>query len=241
MKRRTPADLMDYWEIFLRRKWWVLVPAIVVSIAVLAVSLKLPKQYKSETLILVDPQKVPSEYVKATISGDVTDRLQTISQEILSRTRLQKIIDQFGLYKDKSAVQEDIVEMMHKDITLDIVTDRGRTGVGGFKISYVGSSPALAQQVTSQIASLFIEENLKVREQQAEGTDEFIESQLEKARQKLQEQEKKVQQFKGRYMGSLPEQEQTSLQLLGQFQALLQSNSDAIGRAEQQKTYLESV
>lgn len=242
MQRRPPSDITDFWSIFLRRRWWVLIPAFCISFAVLIVSSRLPKVYKSETLILVDPQKLPSEYVRATVSADVTDRLQTISQEILSRTRLQKIIDQFGLYKDKKNVaQEDIVDMMRKDITLDIVTDRGRGGVGGFKIAYIGATPTLAQQVTRQIASLFIEENLKVREQQAEGTDEFIESELEKARQTLQAQEKKVKEFKGRYMGSLPEQQQANLQVLGQYQTMLQTNSDAISRTEQQKTYLESL
>ena len=104
--RRTPSDLNDYWEIFLRRKWWILVPAVVVGMIVFAVSSKLPRSYQSDTLILVDPQKVPSEYVKATVSIDVSDRLQTISQEILSRTRLQKIIDQFGLYKEAKAVRQ---------------------------------------------------------------------------------------------------------------------------------------
>jgi protein tyrosine kinase modulator len=245
MQRRAPADVIDYWQIFLRRRWWILIPTVVVTMSVFLVSGRLPKLYKSETLILVDPQKVPTEYVRPTISGDVSDRLQTISQEILSRTRLQKIIDQFGLYKDqKNLAQEDIVEMMRKDITLDIVADpraRPGSGVGGFKISYFGSSPALAQQVTRQIASLFIEENLKVREQQAEGTDEFIESELEKSRQQLEAHEKKVKEFKNHYMGSLPEQQQTSLQMLGQFQAMLQTNGDAIGRDEQQKTYLESL
>src|SRR5436305_3835265 len=186
MQRRAPSDLSDYLDIFFRRWRWIVIPAVLIAVTVSIVSMQLPKFYKSETLILVDPQKVPSDYVKATISGEVTDRLQTISQEILSRTRLQRIIDQFGLYKDqKNLLPEDIVELMRKDITLDIVADprsRPGTGVNGFKISYSGSTPALAQEVTRQIASLFIEENLKVREQQAEGTNEFIESELNKAR-----------------------------------------------------------
>jgi succinoglycan biosynthesis transport protein ExoP len=245
MQRRPPTQLSDYLEVFLRRWRWVMIPAALIFVAVFSVSVKLPKLYRSETLILVDPQKVPSDYVKPTISGDVTDRLQTISQEILSRTRLQRIIDQFGLYKEqKNLVPEDIVELMRKDITLDIVTDpRGRagTGVGGFKISYSGSTPGQAQQVTRQIASLFIEENLKVREQQAEGTNEFIESELNKARTALQDQEKKIKDFKAKYTGSLPEQQQSNLAVLSQYQTMLQNNSDALGRAEQQKTYLKSL
>src|SRR5437868_9384014 len=203
MLKRAPTDITDYIDIFLRQRWWILIPSLVISLTVIAIAAKLPRLYKSETLILVDPQKVPADFVRPTVSGDVTDRLQTISQEILSRTRLQRIIDEFGLYKDRRGMaQEDIVEAMRKDITLDIVADvRSRGGVGSFKISYFGSSPAMAQQVTRQIASLFIEENLKVREQQAEGTDEFMETELNKAGKKLEEQEKKMKEVKGRNMG----------------------------------------
>jgi uncharacterized protein involved in exopolysaccharide biosynthesis len=141
----------------------------------LGVVLELPKTYRSETTILVEPQKVPSEYVKATVTIDVNDRLQTISQEVLSRTRLQKIIDQFGLYRTTSRgekvmrsltegsqeTQEDLIEMMRKDITLEpaetIVNQEGPAGreheLAAFKIAYQGRDPALAQQVTRQLAS----------------------------------------------------------------------------------------
>src|SRR5438128_8707263 len=100
---------------------------------------------------------------------------------------------------------------MRQDVTVDVVTDPrdGRPGVGGFKIAYSGRDPQLVQQVTRQLASLFIEENLKVREQQAEGTSEFISAELEKARQTLQSQEEKLEAFKSRYTGALPEQQQS--------------------------------
>ncbi|HUS18601.1 MAG TPA: hypothetical protein VMZ25_03040, partial [Terriglobales bacterium] len=198
-----------------------------------------------QTLILVDPQKIPADYVKQTVSSDVTDRLQTISQEILSRTRLQKIVDQFGLYKDQQGrmSQEDIIEMMRKDIKVEVVTEENSRSKSSaaFKISFTGKDPALVQQVTRQIASLFIEENLKVRQDQAQGTDAFIEGELNKAAAALQEQENKIRAFKARNIGSLPEQQTANLQVLGQLQGLLQANSDAIGRAQQQKTYLESL
>lgn len=244
MQKRPPTEISDYIDIFNRRKWWIIVPAVLITITMSFVSVQLPKYYRSQTLILVDPQKVPADYVKATVSSDVTDRLQTISQEILSRTRLQKIVDQFGLYKDQKGrlSQEDIIEMMRKDIKVEVVTENTRNKTSAaFQISYVGKDPALVQQVTRQIASLFIEENLKVRQDQAQGTDSFIESELNKAAQALQEQENKIRAFKARNLGSLPEQQQANLQVLGQFQGLLQANSDAIGRAQQQKTYLESL
>jgi succinoglycan biosynthesis transport protein ExoP len=244
--QRRPPEISDYWEIFLRRRWWVIVPTLLVASAVAVVSVNLPRYYRSETMILVDAQKVPTDYVKNSVGGDVNERLQTISQEILSRTRLQRVIDQFSLYKEKTKMsQEDIVELMRKDITLEVVADK-REGVqskalGGFRIGYTGQNPVLVQQVTRQIGSLFIEENLKLRQAQAEGTNQFIEQELDKARVELQEQELKIKGFKSKYMGSLPEQEQANLQMIGQTQQMLQANSDAIGRAQQQKTYLESL
>lgn len=246
MQRRMPATVGDYWEILVRRKWLLIIPAVTIAAIIFIIGLTLPKTYRSETLILVDPQKVPSDYVKPTVSSDVTDRLQTISQEILSRTRLEKIIDQFGLYKDQrqALTDEDIVDLMRKQITVEIVTDPradSRKPAAGFRISYTGRDPKLVQQVTRQIASLFIEENLKSREQQAQGTNDFIEAELEKARVNLQEQEDKIRGFKAQYMGSLPEQEAANLQMVGQLQTLLQANNDALARADQQRVYLQSL
>jgi len=262
VSRRFPGDLSDFWEIFLRRCWWFVIPPLVISSATLGVLLTLPKTYRSETTILVEPQKVPSDYVKATVTIDVNDRLQTITQEVLSRTRLQKIIEQFGLYRTRSRLdrilkflsprlqdtEEDRIETMRKDITLEpaqtIVNQEvpGREHeLAAFKIAYQGQEPALAQQVTRQLASLFIEENLKAREQQAEGTNEFIDSELEKARQALVVQEKRLKDFKAQHMGALPEEQTTNLQLMGQFQGLLQSNADAIARAQDQKAYYQSL
>ncbi len=248
MQKRPPSEIYDYIQIALRRRWWIIVPTVIITCATAAVTVKLPKYYRSETMIQVNPQKVPEKYVQSTVSTDITDRLQTISQEIMSRTRLQKIIDQFGLYRDrpKGVSQEDVIEMMRKDIQVKIEDD-GSTNPGrqktsaAFKIAYTGKDPALVQQVTRQIASLFIEENLKVREQQAEGTSEFISSEVEKARQALQVQEDRIRAFKARNMGSLPEQQQANLAVLGQMQGMLQANNDAITRLQQQKSYLESV
>ena len=245
IQRKKPAGAKDYLDIALRRIWWIVIPTILVTCIVTGVSLRMPKRYRSETLILVDPQKVPSDLVKSTVSGDVTDRLQSIGQEILSRTRLERIIEKFNLYSDhrKGHTQEEIVEMMRNDIAIsvNIDTEHGSGKGGTFRITYQGSDPALVQQVTRQIASLYIDENLKVREQQAEGTADFIDSQLDKARKDLDEQDAKLKQFRSRFTGSLPEQQQTNLSLLGQYQSLLQANNDALQRAQEQETYLQSM
>lgn len=245
MQRRPLTTLSDYLDIARRRWKLVLIPSVVLPILVLLVSLRIPKIYKSETLILVEPQKIAADYVKPTISGDVTDRLQTISQQILSRTRLQKVIDQFGLYQKERATksQEEIIDAMRADITVDIVADPRpeRKSIGGFRVAYFGRDPHTVQLVAQQLAALFIEENLKVREQQSEGTTEFIENEVVKTKTLLDQQEADIRRFKSEHMGSLPEQQNANLQLISQLQALLQTNNDALSRADQQRIYLESM
>jgi len=257
MKKRRVAELSDYWEIFLRRRWWIIIPALVIAGGTMAVVSKLPKAYLSQATILVEPQKVPSDFVKPTVTSDVNNRLQIISQEILSRTHLQRIIEQFYLYRTEPTVdrilnvllnkgkrtQEEIVDDMRQDITVEIIADeqtRSRA-LGAFKISYQGQDPALVQQVTRELAALFIEENVKVRLQQAEGTTAFIDDELEKTRLTLEKQEQRLKDFKSAHLGSLPEQQAANLQLLGQLQATLQVTGDALDRAQSQKVYEESL
>jgi polysaccharide chain length determinant protein (PEP-CTERM system associated) len=257
MTKRAPRDLGDYWEIFLRRRWWIVITALVIGVGTVVVASKLPKIYRSETTILVEPQAVPPAFVKPTVTTDITDRLQTISQEVLSRTSLEGIIEKFKLYQDEPQTdrilhklfggqrptQEDLVELMQKDIDVENVVDpqSRQQNVAAFKISYKGPNPALVQQVTRELGSLFIEENLKVREHQAQGTDQFIDSQLEAARQDLEAQDKRLAAFKAAHMGALPEQEQANLQVLGQLQILMQDNADGRSRAEEQKIYFQSL
>jgi polysaccharide chain length determinant protein (PEP-CTERM system associated) len=220
---------------------------VIVTLTVFFGSLRLPRSYVSEATIMIEPQKVPSNYVQPTISEDVSDRLQAIRGEILSRARLRKIIAEFNLYGfGNGKVQGDeVVDLMRHDISVEVVTnqlntDRSKT-VAAFKIAYSGRNPALVQKVTRNLASLFIEENLKDREQESEGTTDFLDDELEKLRQSLQEQEKSIQTFKSAHAGELPEQQVPSLQMLGQMQSVLQANSDAITRAQQQRSYMASV
>jgi succinoglycan biosynthesis transport protein ExoP len=242
MQRRTPTDISDYLEI-LERRWPLLaIPLVIAFFLTLIVGSKLPKYYVSETVVMLDPQKVPLDVVKSG-SMDLSQRLQLINQQILSRTQLQKIIDTFALYKDVRGTQDEIIERMRKDITLEIVRDRRiqDDNVTAFRIAYTARSPELAQQVTRQLGSLYIEENLKVREQIAEGTHEFIDEELQKAREELQKQEQAMAKFKSAHMGALPQQETSNLQLIAQYQALLQSNTEALARAQQSKQYLQSL
>ena len=162
----------------------------------------LPARYKSSTLILVEQPTMPRDYVVPNVNEDLCrSGWQNITQQILSRTRLLHIIDELNLYaKDRRRLSPDeIVERMRKDIEIELVQDR-RKRVTAFRIHYSAHDPSVAQQVTSKLTNLFINENLEVRQQQSEGTTKFLEDQMETARQNLEAQEEKIREFKGQHV-----------------------------------------
>jgi succinoglycan biosynthesis transport protein ExoP len=239
----TPLPFRSYLYIFWKRKYSILAIWLVATAIGTAIVLRLPAVYKAETLILVESQKIPEKLVSSTVNDELQDRLATISQEILSSTRLQKIIEQFNLYQDerRSTTQEEIVETMRKDITIKLERGWTRNQPGAFHVSYQGSNPETVAGVVNTIGGLFIEENLKSREMQAEGTAEFLGAQLQAAKKSLEEQEARLSQYKQAHAGELPEQENSLSNTLQRLQIELQGNQDAINRAQQNKIVLESA
>ena len=236
---QSQLQLEDYIEIIIRRKWFVIIPFIISIIGVIVALITMAPIYQSTTLILVEPQKVPEAYVKATVTEEVQERLNTISQQVMSRTRLESVIKEFDLYhgkKDKMS-SEEIVELMRKNIELSVKGDSKKSG--SFTISFSDNNPETARNVTNRIASLFIEENLKVREQQAEGTTGFLENQLESLKTVLEGHENQIKTFKQRYMGELPSQLETNLRTLDRFQLEMQTTNDLLRSAEERKITLE--
>jgi len=236
----------DYLAILRRRRWLILIPAIVLPLAAYAVSRVLQPRYTSQTLVLVEQQKVPESYVRSVVTDVLTQRLATMQQQILSRSRLQPIIERFGLYKDQidKVPMEDLVNRLRGAIQVTpvkpIVRGRGNELLG-FYISYTAPDPRTAQQICSEITSMFIEENLKGREQRAQGTTDFLQKQLEESKRRLDEQDKKLAAFKSRYIGQLPGQEQTNLNILMGLNTQLEAVTQALSRAQQDKTYIESL
>jgi polysaccharide chain length determinant protein (PEP-CTERM system associated) len=238
------VTLEDYLRILKRRRWWLLLPLFAGWAAVWSLSWLLPAAYRSETVILVERQKVPEQYVVPNIAVDLQERLQSMTQQILSRTRLEHIIEDFHLYaKERSRMGPDqVVEKMRSDIAIDLVEAPGHKGeLTAFKISYSAPNPKLAQEVTSELTSLFIDENLRAREQQSESTTSFLQAQLASARKDLDEQEAKLKEYKTEYLGQLPEQLQSNVQILSGLQNQLQASSEALHQAQQQKIYLDSL
>jgi uncharacterized protein involved in exopolysaccharide biosynthesis len=209
-----------------QRKWWVVLPAFVTAVAVGAASYYLlPARYRSETLILVVPQRVSESYVKSAVTAQMENRLQSITQQILSRTRLERIIADFNLYGEdrKSATMEDIVERMRlRDIDVEIVKG------DAFRVSFSGTDPRTVMKVTDRLASLFIEENLRDREVQAEGTNQFLEAQLEDTRDRLVQAEGKLAKLRESARGRLSDADMIEYEVLrDSYKSLLIKKQEA--------------
>jgi uncharacterized protein involved in exopolysaccharide biosynthesis len=166
------------------------VPAVLSATATTVASYYLlPTRYRSEASLIVVPQRVSPGYVRSSVTGHLGDRLQLINDQVMSRTRLERIIKDFNLYEleRKTAVIDDVIERMRSDIRINILTshDPQQNDGGVFRVSFVSSNPRTALQVTERLASLFIEMNLRDREVQAEGTIQFIDAQIKDVRRQI--------------------------------------------------------
>jgi len=237
-------SLASVLQIAKRRRWWILASFFCVTLGAIAVSYLLPAQYRSEARILVEQQQVPERYVTPTTTADLVQTLQVMTQDILSRTQLLPIINEFNLYpaEAKRLGPEELVQLMRTNIKIEpLVQTPERKGSNAFILSFVGNNPVTTREVVSRLSSLFRDENLKLREQQSIGTTNFLEDQLTAARADLEEQEKRLRDFKLEHLGELPQEQQGNLQILSGLQMQLQNTMAGLGRARQQQVYLESL
>ncbi len=239
----TQPDFERYVDIVRRRHIHFLLPVFIGWLLVWSVSWVLPTKYKSSTLILVEQPTMPENYVAPNVNGSLQDRLQSITQQILSRTRLLTIIEKLDLYGNEPKLSaDDKVDRMRKDIgDIELVRDSRNNEITSFRVNYSAHNPALAQKVTTELTRLFIDENSRVLQQESEGTTRFIEKQLEIARASLSDQEAKVRQFQALHEGALPTQQASNLQILAGFQGQLQSQQDALNTAKQQRVYYQTL
>ena len=230
-------------EIWSRRKWLGIVVFAAVLTAAGTVVTVLPDIYRSTATVLVERHQVAEAFVKSSVTGELETRLQTISQEILSRARLEGVINRFGLYPDlrERTPLAGIVEKMRRDIQLEI---KGVDAVSGratvsFNLSYRGRQPETVARVTNTLASFYVEENTKLRAQQASSTAEFLGTQLAGIKKRLDEQEQRVKDFRTRYVGELPQQLTVNLATLERLHAQLHLNSANQLRATDRLAALE--
>jgi polysaccharide chain length determinant protein (PEP-CTERM system associated) len=231
-KKYSPEEWL---AIVWRYKWALFIPAVVIAAATAVVAVLLPDQYRSETLILVVPQRVPESYVRAPVTTKIEDRLRSIQQQILTRTKLEQIVRDQKLYPREVArlPMEDVIERMRRDVRVDIV--RG----DAFRVSYISDTPRKAMEVAARLSSLFINESLSDRSVFAEQTTDFLQSQLEDARRRLTEQERKVADFQRAHAGELPSERATNLQVLSNLQTQVASLSESANRDRDRRLFLE--
>jgi polysaccharide chain length determinant protein (PEP-CTERM system associated) len=236
-------DIQRYIDVVRRRHLYFLIPLLLGWLVVWGASFALQTRYKSSTLILVEGSTMPRNYVVPNVSDDLQDRLQSIMQQILSRTRLLFIINKLNLYRGKNdhKTPDDMVNQMRKDIGVELIRDSQGSGITAFRISYSAHDPHVAQKVTRELTNLFITANLKVRQQESEDTTDFLEGQLESARSALAGQEEKVRQFEAAHEGELPTQQESNLQILAGLQAQLQNEQDSLNNANQQRALNEAL
>ena len=226
------VKMQEYWGIIVRRKWIVIV-SILAGIAVgVGLCLILPKSYRSSTEILIENQKIPDEYVKGIGGGNIEARLVMIQQQVMSRGLLGQILEEHSLYE--GLIQRDglesAIEKLRKGIKVEMVRspDLRKQTVEAVNISFADENPMTAMKVTAKLASLFIEENLKNKEQLVTGVSAFLEQELEDAKKALEGQEQAISQYKTKYAGLLPEQIESNLRALDRLQMELSAATDLL-------------
>jgi polysaccharide chain length determinant protein (PEP-CTERM system associated) len=235
--------VQDYKTILKRRWWMIAVPAILFPIIGYGITYLVQPQYVSQTLVLVEQQKVPESYVKAVVTEDLSGRLASMKEQILSRSRLQPIIERFNLFANGKMTMDERIDLTRKNIGITpIQSEIARTnGLPGFFISFKANDARTAQLVCGEIQSLFVNENVSDRRADAEGTTDFLKGQLADAKAKLDEQDAKLAKFQQTYMGKLPGAETSNINMLTTLNTQLDAATQALARMEQDKSYAESI
>jgi len=229
-----------------RRRWWLIVTTCVVACAVSLGSLLLPNKFTSQATILVVQQQVPERYVVPNSTYSIQQALESLTEAVLSRSQLLPMIDEFGLYpKERQSLgREGLAGLMRRNIQIDPVVQKDPTSspdISAFTVSFTAGDAHVAQQVTSRLTSLFIDENLKLQEQQDTGTTGFLKDQLADAKKDLDQQEAHLRSFRMQYLGELPEQQDGNLAILSGLHMQLQNTMGEISRAQEQRVYLTSL
>ncbi|HEY1901976.1 MAG TPA: Wzz/FepE/Etk N-terminal domain-containing protein [Terracidiphilus sp.] len=234
----------DYAAMLKRRFWLILIITAAVLAVSVGVSFVLPPKYESQTLVLIEQQRVPEDYVKPVVDEDLSARLASMKEQILSRSRIEPIITKFNLFSGGDNTMDDRVDLTRKAIKITQIHSEQTRGTGsmpGFFVSFDARDARTAQQVCGEITSLFVTENLSAREQSAEGTSDFLRQQLDDAKRKLDDQDAKLAAFQEKYIGRLPGQEASNANSLQALTTQLDAATQSVNRMQQSETFLEAM
>ncbi len=244
MKMARLTTLNDYLALVVRRKWWIIVPFLALSAFSVLFARVIPDAYISETMILIQPRDVPTDFVRDLISGSTDQRLSSIEQTILSRTNLLKICSEFesSMVQYRGLNDEAKVAKLKNQILIMFPTERFRgtyLPVTHIRISFRDKNPELAQKIADRLTSLFIEQDARTRENQVFGTTQFLKSQLDRVEEDLKQSEESLKILKERYRNQMPDQRDTNLRILDRLQLELTATIEALDRSITNQMTLE--
>lgn len=245
-------DIHYYMELFKKRKKLIIIPALIIIITSTTIALSLRPVFESTCTILIEEQQIPPDFVRSTVTGFADQRIQSLTQQILSRSKLIDIIDQLNLYPEMTAryTKDEIAKKMRKSIRIDMISamfgDRSRRSPSGqgdisiaFTISYQGHDPGTLQKVTGTLASLYLEQNIKQRESQAQSTTKFLEFELKNLEKRIQSLGDQIAKFKEEHAGMLPELQQFNMAQAERLESEIKQLDINIRAAEERRMYLE--
>ena len=242
-------SLGDYLEIAKRRKYYFLTPFVIVLVGAVITAFLISPVYRSEGVILVESQQIPTDFIRSTITSYAEERVQIIEQRVMTRENLLGIIEKYNLFSDKigKIPVSEIIENMRKQIFVQLVASDIQ-GVSGrnrsshnltFRIAYEDQIPAVAQNVANELVTLFLDENLKARTERATQTTNFLVSEAEKLKEMMSDIEGQVAAYKQQYQDSLPENLELNSSMLDRAQQLQREIERDIKSEEEEKSYLE--
>lgn len=246
MLGHRPLNVQDYLSI-LKRRWWIIaIPMIIVPILAVGATYFLTPRYVSETIILIDQQKVPTDYVQPVANDNLDSRLALITEQVLSRSNIQPIIEKYNLFANQHLSMDQRIDLMRdptKFLKIEPVqSELARSnGLPGFKISFTANDPQTAQQVCSEITSLFTKTNLRARADKAESTSGFLKEQLDEAKKTLDDTDAKVAAFQRQYVGMLPEDQTNNMSIMGSLNSQLEATTQALANLESNRSVLQAM
>jgi uncharacterized protein involved in exopolysaccharide biosynthesis len=249
MEEQT-RDIRDYIDAFRRRRTMVLVIFTILFVITLLAAFLWPPTYRSTATILIEEQAIPSDLVRSTITTFAWQRIQTISQRVMTRSTLIEIVDKHKLYAGKRAFEttEEITERIRNDIKLepvsaDVIDPRTRspaTAMIAFKLSFDGDNPAVTQRVASELTTLYLNENIKSRTEKVAETYDFLTSEADKLNQQIAEYETQLAVFKEKNANRLPELKDFNMQQMDRTETQLRDIQNELRSLEERKAYIEA-
>ncbi|MGD0696138.1 MAG: Wzz/FepE/Etk N-terminal domain-containing protein [Terriglobia bacterium] len=243
----------------LRRGWlYILIPFLLCPLLALGVAYLLPAKYTSEALVMIEQQKVPDSVVKSVVQQNLIARVTSMESQVLSRSKLQPMIEKYGLYRSEIARgvgMDDLLTEMRENISVNplpsviappsgakvTVVQSSKDEIPGFIVAFTYEKAKLAQEVCTELVGDFVQVNLVEREKMAADTTTFLGTQLQDAKRNLDEEDAKMATFQQKYAGELPDDERNNLSLLQSITARLEAVTTGLQRAQQDKTYAESL